>query len=291
MTQCTKKAILAIVIGSALTLGFKADAFTHSPKSWSARPCKTSVVQKVLREKAKDLQGVLGCKVEKIPLEHGPQNVSLVYIQYGQPMDCPSGCIYNVYTALVIQDQVFDFDGPPNLDQFLAHYGDWCQLNPPDIKNKKIHTFITQRNGMYYWGYRLNNFDNRLYVKHLLATSPRHRASDKPQYCQWNGEVVFTGDRLDLKSVDTSRLTFTQKPWPKATKRSVASLLKECRAGKLPAYQGELGRIQCINEIAYGKKDVKICDALTLKDLYKSSVPPDQHLQEQRAYCRESVVR
>lgn len=113
--------------------------------------CSPAAMQ-VIRSKRLPLQLIHACRDEPVSLD---ETGRLVTIAYGEPQDCPSGCIYEIYIGLVL-DRSGKIVDLPRMPQ---EHAIWAQrplnrLRAPGITYKtslEVQTELGRRSGRYGW--------------------------------------------------------------------------------------------------------------------------------------------
>ena len=167
--------------------------------------------------KQKGINDIKNCNLKQYTVNS--QIINLVTIDYGEGMDCASGCIYQKYTGLIdSKNNIYDFTWNPPfelIDNFARKYGrlctfaPWRNTNPPGAQKVEI----IKDNQDYYWKVTYNN-----YVR--TRTELFGELFYGETGCVFNGFVVDNHKNIDTSNfevepvlVDCDKIADSKKTW------------------------------------------------------------------------------
>ena len=176
------------------------------PTYVSVSDCSTNA-QLVIESKGLPNNLIHSCKDECVRLDTG-EEVNLVTIQYGEGMDCPSGCIYEFYVGVITQSQtLIDL---PNVSIATGMWG-----RPPfnqwrtwwtENHSTENHQEVAVRDGYYGWVLKLDYYKfTLLYWKSYgsdaeLGKTLYTATGEIFVYLDSNGEEVWDYSKFEVST-------------------------------------------------------------------------------------------
>ncbi len=167
--------------------------------------------------KQKDIKEIKNCNLRQYTVDN--ETINLVAIDYGEGMDCESGCIYQKYTGLIdSENNIYDFTWNPPLElinDFAGKYGRLCTFTPWKNTNpasaQKIE--IIKDNQNYFWKVTYNNYvrtRTKLFGELFYGETG----------CVFNGTIVSNHNNINTSNleiepvlVDCNKIANPKKVW------------------------------------------------------------------------------
>jgi hypothetical protein len=163
----------------------------------------SDLVQSAIQSKGLPIDLIHSCKDENITLDTG-EEVILISIQYGEGMDCPSGCIYEKYTGLSTDENHRLIDLPDvSIENEMwgrPPFNEWRTWWTENHSSKSYQT-VAMRNGYYGWVLELEYY--RFTLLYWKSSGPDAQMG-KRLYSS-SGEIFVFFDTNGIETWDYSR--------------------------------------------------------------------------------------